>query len=63
MSKPILFGEANKEIELLSQETCSRRALTLLAIVASTLFPCKLESGENVTVHNPQQLLQRLGYD
>lgn len=50
MSKPQLFGEANDNIELLPRETFSGRALILLAIVAPSILPYKLEIGENITV-------------
>lgn len=49
----MLFGETNEELGLIPEDTCSGRALTLLAIVAPTLFPCNLESGVDLSVYNP----------
>lgn len=59
--KPLLFGEANEELELISRETCSGLALTLLAI-GPTPLPCKLELRESVFVYNSQRVLSQLGY-
>lgn len=38
---------------------CSSRVLSLLAMVAPTLLPYKLELGERVTVYNPQRVLKQ----
>lgn len=42
-------------LELFPRETCSGRALTLLAIVAPTVLSCKLESTKNFTANKPQR--------
>lgn len=61
--KAQLFGELNEEINLVPLEACSLKALTLPMMMAPTLLPCKLESGECISVYNPQRVLQQLKYD
>lgn len=61
--QPHLFGELNKEINLLPRETCHPKAQTLLEIVGPNVLPCKLESRENIEVFNPQRVLIAVRYD
>lgn len=41
----------------------SSKGPELLATVAPTLLPTKLEIRESVTVYNPQRVVRQLGYD
>lgn len=42
--------EKPKELNLIPREMCSEKELSLLAIVALTLLPCKLDFEEDVSV-------------
>lgn len=52
-----------REHKICALRACPPKYQALLAIVAPNLLPYKLESGENITVYNPQRVLQQFEYD
>lgn len=60
LTKPMLFGEMNEDVELIPRKACSMREQTSLASWPRILVPHKLESSEDVSIYNPQRVLQQL---
>lgn len=47
-----------EELEQLVVRGMHQARACLLAIIAPTLLPCKLESMENISVYNPQKVFR-----